>query len=189
MKNASRSALFSAAAALCAAGWTLAAAAAFTLPPAAVAGLGLAQQEPQEKGRPDRDALREKMKEKRDEAREKIKEKRDAGGDDDGPDGEKGEKAGRHPILRKAGRDLAEAKAYLSKAPHDFGGHKAAAVRAIDEAMAQLKLAAEFDDAHTGPNENSKGKGAGGPAKKEKDEKEGKGEKGKGKDKAKPQGE
>ena len=49
-----------------------------------------------------------------------------------------------HPRIAKAIKDLQDAIVYLEKAPHDFGGHKAAAIAASKEAIAQLKLALEY---------------------------------------------
>lgn len=49
-----------------------------------------------------------------------------------------------HPRLFKAIEALREARTYLQEAPHDFGGHKAAAIRATDEALRQLQFAAEY---------------------------------------------
>jgi hypothetical protein len=49
-----------------------------------------------------------------------------------------------HPRIAKAIKDLDDAIAYMEKAPHDFGGHKAAAISACREAIAQLRLALEY---------------------------------------------
>jgi acetyl esterase/lipase len=46
-----------------------------------------------------------------------------------------------HPRLAAAIVALKDARAYLQEAPHDFGGHKAAAIRATDDAIRQLNLA------------------------------------------------
>jgi hypothetical protein len=57
----------------------------------------------------------------------------------------------RHPRIAKAIHELEDAISYLEAAPHDFGGHKAAAVHASREAVAQLRMALEFreeQDAH-----------------------------------------
>jgi hypothetical protein len=51
----------------------------------------------------------------------------------------------RHPRIRSAIRELEAAKAELQKAPHDFGGHRADAVVAVDRAVAQLRLALQYD--------------------------------------------
>jgi hypothetical protein len=40
-----------------------------------------------------------------------------------------------HPRIRSAIRELEAAKVELEKAPHDFGGHRADAVVAVDRAI------------------------------------------------------
>ena len=70
--------------------------------------------------------------------------------------------------LHRAMKALDEAIEDLKKAPHDFGGHKVAAIEACENAKKQLHEALAFDEKH----EKEKGE-------KEKGEKE-KGEKGKG---------
>ncbi|MBZ5620072.1 MAG: hypothetical protein LAQ69_15310 [Acidobacteriia bacterium] len=49
-----------------------------------------------------------------------------------------------HPRLAAAIEALRDARAYLAEAPHDFGGHKAAAMRATDEAIKQLNFALQY---------------------------------------------
>ena len=49
-----------------------------------------------------------------------------------------------HPRIAKAIAALKDARAYLEAAPHDFGGHKAEAIRASDEAIRQLNLALAY---------------------------------------------
>jgi hypothetical protein len=49
-----------------------------------------------------------------------------------------------HPRIAKAIAALQDAKAYMEAAPHDFGGHKAEAIRASDEAIRQLRFALEY---------------------------------------------
>ena len=49
-----------------------------------------------------------------------------------------------HPRLDRAIEALRDARAYLKDAPHDFGGHREAALRATDEALRQLQFAAEY---------------------------------------------
>jgi hypothetical protein len=49
-----------------------------------------------------------------------------------------------HPRLAAAITALKDARAYLEAAPHDFGGHKAAAIRATDDAIKQLNLALAY---------------------------------------------
>ena len=53
-----------------------------------------------------------------------------------------------HPRLEKAILSLRDARAYMAAAPHDFGGHKAEAMRATDEAIRQLEFAARFREHH-----------------------------------------
>ena len=48
-----------------------------------------------------------------------------------------------HPELRKALRKLRGAKADLEKAAHDYDGHKAKAIEAINHAIEELKAATE----------------------------------------------
>ncbi len=49
-----------------------------------------------------------------------------------------------HPRIAKAIHELEDAIAYMEAAPHDFGGHKAAAVEASRRAVEQLRLALAF---------------------------------------------
>ena len=49
-----------------------------------------------------------------------------------------------HPRLARAIEALRDARAYLEAAPHDFGGHKADAIRATDEAIKQLNFALAY---------------------------------------------
>ena len=49
-----------------------------------------------------------------------------------------------HPRLAKAIESLKDAREYLQAAPHNFGGHKVEAVRAIDTAIRQLNLALAY---------------------------------------------
>jgi hypothetical protein len=46
-----------------------------------------------------------------------------------------------HPRIAAAITALRDARAYMAEAPHDFGGHKDAAIRATDEAIKQLNFA------------------------------------------------
>ena len=50
-----------------------------------------------------------------------------------------------HPELHKAMHKLRGAKADLEKAAHDYNGHKAKAIEAIDQALLELKAALESD--------------------------------------------
>ncbi len=53
-----------------------------------------------------------------------------------------------HPRIAKSIQDLQATIDYLQKAPHDFGGHRAAAVEASQHAIEQLKLALQYDKNH-----------------------------------------
>jgi hypothetical protein len=50
-----------------------------------------------------------------------------------------------HPRIRSAIHELEAARVELQKAPHDFGGHRADAVAAVDKAIQQLRIALEYD--------------------------------------------
>jgi hypothetical protein len=50
-----------------------------------------------------------------------------------------------HPHIRSAITELTEARKELQTAAHDFGGHRVEAMRAIDAAMKQLRLAQQYD--------------------------------------------
>ena len=47
----------------------------------------------------------------------------------------------RHPRIRSAMEALRDANEYMRAAPHDFCGHKVAAMRATDTAIRQLQAA------------------------------------------------
>jgi hypothetical protein len=49
-----------------------------------------------------------------------------------------------HPRIATAIGALKEARAELEAAPHDFGGHKGAAISSVDEAIKQLQFALDF---------------------------------------------
>jgi hypothetical protein len=49
-----------------------------------------------------------------------------------------------HPRIATAINALKDARAYLQAAPHDFGGYKAEAIRATDEAIRQLNFALAY---------------------------------------------
>lgn len=51
----------------------------------------------------------------------------------------------RHPHIRAAIRELEQAKHELQTANHDFGGHRADALKACDEAIRQLQQALQYD--------------------------------------------
>jgi hypothetical protein len=52
--------------------------------------------------------------------------------------------AAKHPRIVAAIKALKDARAYMQAAPDDFGGHKADAIRACDDAIRQLQLALNF---------------------------------------------
>jgi hypothetical protein len=52
--------------------------------------------------------------------------------------------AGEHPRIRKAIHELEDAIEYLEKAPHDFGGYKAAALEDSKRAVKSLRMALEY---------------------------------------------
>ena len=49
-----------------------------------------------------------------------------------------------HPRIARAIEAIRDAKAYMQAAPHDFGGHRAEAIRASDEAIRQLNFALAY---------------------------------------------
>jgi hypothetical protein len=49
-----------------------------------------------------------------------------------------------HPRIAAAIAAMKDARAYMQAAPHDFGGHKADAIRATDEAIRQLNFALAY---------------------------------------------
>lgn len=49
-----------------------------------------------------------------------------------------------HPRIARAIEALRDAREYMEHAPHDFGGHKADAIRATDEAIRQLNFALAY---------------------------------------------
>jgi hypothetical protein len=50
-----------------------------------------------------------------------------------------------HPQIMAAIRALEAARLHLKGAAHDFGGHRVKAIRAVDAALVQLKLALQYD--------------------------------------------
>jgi hypothetical protein len=50
-----------------------------------------------------------------------------------------------HPEIRKAITALERAKYDMQHASHDFGGHRVAALAACDNAIAQLRVALQYD--------------------------------------------
>jgi hypothetical protein len=51
----------------------------------------------------------------------------------------------RHPAIHHAIRALEEAKHDLERADHDFGGHRKEALEECEKAIAQLKVALQYD--------------------------------------------
>ncbi len=51
----------------------------------------------------------------------------------------------RHPEIRMAINALERAKKHLQEVAHDFGGHRAEALEAVNRAIEQLKLALRYD--------------------------------------------
>jgi hypothetical protein len=49
-----------------------------------------------------------------------------------------------HPRIARAIEALKDARAYMVEAPHDFGGHRAEAVKATDAAIRQLDFALAY---------------------------------------------
>jgi hypothetical protein len=49
-----------------------------------------------------------------------------------------------HPRIAAAVAALRDARAYMAEAPHDFGGHKEAAIKACDDAIRQLNFALAY---------------------------------------------
>jgi hypothetical protein len=50
-----------------------------------------------------------------------------------------------HPEIRGAIGALRRARAHLGRAAHDFGGHRAEALKATDEAIRQLQICLQYD--------------------------------------------
>jgi len=50
-----------------------------------------------------------------------------------------------HPEIRDAIASLRNARMHLEHAAHDFGGHRADALRATDEALRQLQICLKYD--------------------------------------------
>lgn len=53
---------------------------------------------------------------------------------------------GKEGPLHRAIHELHDAKAYLEKAGHDFGGHKAQAIKDVDAALKSLHAAIEYEE-------------------------------------------
>lgn len=105
------------------------------------------------------------------EKNDKAEKGKDRDANDDGEDSDddkaKGheKKAENKPHLGRALKELRLARNHLDNAKHDFGGHKANALKAIDDAIAQIQLAMKHDPDSTGdaPAANPDGTPAGTP--------------------------
>lgn len=51
-----------------------------------------------------------------------------------------------HPEIREAIDSLRHARMHMQEAAHDFGGHRADAIKATDEAIRQLQICLKFDN-------------------------------------------
>ena len=60
------------------------------------------------------------------------------------------------PHMQAALNSLQEARAHLTNATHDKGGHRKDAIDAIDRAIAQVQRGIDFDRRNLSPNENKK---------------------------------
>ena len=58
---------------------------------------------------------------------------------------EAGGKGQRHPHIHQAIKALESAKKELKTAAHDFGGHRVAALAAVDSAIMQLRICLKHD--------------------------------------------
>jgi hypothetical protein len=67
------------------------------------------------------------------------------------PSARAGEERREHPRISRAITALQGAIAELQAAPHDFGGHRAEAVEACKNAVAQLQRALQYRAANEGP--------------------------------------
>ena len=54
------------------------------------------------------------------------------------------QEAAEHPRIAKAINELEDAVRYMEAAPHNFDGHKAAAIQASRKAIEQLRLALRY---------------------------------------------
>ncbi len=64
---------------------------------------------------------------------------------DDKAKDEKHEHMEQHPAIKAAIHHLEEAKKSLESASHDFGGHRAAALKHVNEALEECNDALHFD--------------------------------------------
>ena len=54
------------------------------------------------------------------------------------------EETAEHPRIATAINDLEDAIVYMRNAPHNFGGHKAAAIASCEKALVQLRKAMAY---------------------------------------------
>jgi hypothetical protein len=54
------------------------------------------------------------------------------------------QEAAAHPRIRAAIQELEQAIRYMDAAPHDFGGHKAAAIQSSRQAIVELRQALAY---------------------------------------------
>ena len=62
--------------------------------------------------------------------------------------GQKAHGAARFPNLQAAKRLLNNARSRLAAAPADFGGHRAAALKLVNEALVEVNQAIDYGTAH-----------------------------------------
>jgi len=65
--------------------------------------------------------------------------------DDKKPTGEKHEGMEQHPEIASAMNHLREAKQNLEHAAHDFGGHRAEALKHVNQALEECRQAMAYD--------------------------------------------
>ena len=67
-----------------------------------------------------------------------------------------GEEKAEHPRIAAAITALEDAIAYMKEAPHDFGGHKAAAIAAAEKTVKQLHKTLKFREKADGKKGKNK---------------------------------
>lgn len=144
----------------------IAAASSMVLAPT-IAALAMEPKGDKGKGKPDKGEKGEKgdKGEKEDKGNKGHEDKDD---DDSAERKSKGhdKKAENTPHLGRALKELRLARNHLDNAKHDFGGHKANALKAIDDAIAQIQLAMKHDPESQGeaPAPNPDGTPSGAPS-------------------------
>ncbi len=53
-----------------------------------------------------------------------------------------------HPFLHRAQKDIKTARSMLQRATHDCGGHRATAIKKLDDAIAEVDVAVAYADSH-----------------------------------------